>query len=122
MSYVTYQTPDKLKEKILQFLKNMTEKGGKTKKGMNETTKSIERQSAKLVVIAENVDPPEIVYHLPLLCDEKKVPYAFVSNKEELGKAIGLQVSCSATAVINVPKNLETDLEKIIKDIEAIRK
>jgi len=122
MSYITYQTPDNLKEKILEFLKNLVENGGKLKKGMNETTKSIERQIAKLVVIAENVDPPEIVYHIPLLSDEKKIPYAFVTSKEELGKAIGLQVSCSSVSIINIPKNLESDFEKIIQDIQTLRK
>ena len=38
---------------------------------MNEVTKSIERVQAKLVVMAEDVSPPEILFHIPLLCKKK---------------------------------------------------
>jgi len=47
---------------------------------MNEVTKSIERQLAKLIVMAEDVSPPEILFHIPLLCEEKGIPYAYLST------------------------------------------
>ena len=55
---------------------------------------------AKLVVIAEDVQPPEVVAHLPLLCDEKKIPYVFVPSKDQIGPAIGIDVSTAAAAVL----------------------
>jgi large subunit ribosomal protein L7Ae len=73
---------------------------GKISKGTNETTKAIERGTAKLVVAATDVQPKEIVMHLPLLCKEKNIPYAEVSSKEELGAAAGLEVGTGAVAVI----------------------
>ena len=47
---------------------------GKLKKGTNEVTKAIERGTAKLVLVAKDVSPPEVVMHLPLLGKEKGVP------------------------------------------------
>jgi large subunit ribosomal protein L7Ae len=117
-----YTAPDKLKEKSLEFLTKVVDNGGKIKKGMNETTKCIERQKAKFIAIASDVDPPEIVYHIPILCDEKKVPYIMIDTKEALGKSVKLQVPCSAVAVIDVPKNLSDDLKNIQKDIDELKK
>ena len=45
------------------------------KKGTNEVTKAIERGTAKLVLIAEDVDPPEVVAHLPHICKDKNILY-----------------------------------------------
>lgn len=72
---------------------------GKIKKGTNEVTKQIERGNAKLVVVAKDIQPPEVVMHLPLLCKEKGIPCIEVPSKEELGAAAGIQVGTSAVAV-----------------------
>lgn len=74
---------------------------GKIRKGVNEATKAVERGIAKLVVVANDVDPPEIVMHLPALCDEKKIPLVKVASKLELGRAAGIDVSTSAVAVVD---------------------
>ena len=74
---------------------------GKIRKGINEATKAIERGSAKAVIIAGDIDPPEIVMHMPVLCDEKKIPLYTVSSKSELGRAAGIQVGTSAIAILD---------------------
>ncbi len=61
MSYVDIEIPEKLQTKTLDFIKNVVGKKGSLKKGMNETTKAIERGVAKLVVIAADITPAEIV-------------------------------------------------------------
>ena len=73
---------------------------GKIEKGTNEVTKAIERGTAKLVVYASNVEPKEIVQHLPVLCKEKNIPCKEVDDKKKLGVSIGLPVATSAVAVI----------------------
>jgi len=73
---------------------------GKIRKGANETTKAIEKGIAKLVVYAEDVSPKEIIMHLPLLCQEKKIPCASVAKKDDLGAAAGLAVSTAAVAIV----------------------
>ena len=74
---------------------------GKIEKGTNEVTKAIERGTAKFVVYAADVEPKEIVQHLPILCKEKGIPCAQVDNKQKLGIAVGISVATSSVAVIN---------------------
>ena len=76
-------------------------KTGKVEKGTNEVTKAIERGTAKLVVYAADVEPKEIVQHIPLLCKEKKVPCKEVDSRQKLGLAVGISVPASAIVVIN---------------------
>lgn len=90
----------------------LAKKTGKIRKGTNEVTKVVERGQAKLVVIAKNVNPPEIVMHLPALCEEKKIPLVEVEKKEDLGAAAGLSVATSAVAIIS-----EGEAKDIIKQL-----
>ncbi|MBI2629555.1 50S ribosomal protein L7ae [Candidatus Pacearchaeota archaeon] len=76
-------------------------KTGKIEKGINEVTKAIERGTAKLVVIAKDVQPAEIIQHIPLLCKDKNVQCEEVDSREKLGLAVGIKVPCSSVAVIN---------------------
>lgn len=98
MSYVEFDVPDSLAERTYNAVEQARDTGS-IRKGANEVTKAIERQDADLVVIAADVDPPEIVMHLPALCRENGVPYTFVPAKEELGLAAGLNVQTTAVAV-----------------------
>ncbi len=72
---------------------------GKIRKGVNEVTKAIERGQTKVVIAAEDVNPPEIIMHLPALCEEKKIKFIKVPSKSELGRAAGLSVPTSAVAI-----------------------
>jgi len=85
---------------------------GKIEKGTNEVTKAIERGTAKLVVYAADVDPKEIVQHIPLLCKEKKIPCKEVDNKQKLGIAVGISVPASSVAVIEAGE-AEADLASL---------
>ncbi len=75
-------------------------KTGKIEKGTNEVTKAVERGTAKLVVYATDVEPKEIVQHIPVLCKEKNIPCQEADNKKKLGIAAGLPVATSSIAVI----------------------
>lgn len=97
--YVRFETPAELSDRALEALRKARD-AGKIKKGTNEVTKTVERGKALLVVIAEDVQPPEVVAHLPLLCEEKKVPYVYVSSKKSLGEAVGLEVATAAAAIV----------------------
>ena len=76
-------------------------KTGKIEKGTNEVTKSVERGTAKLVVYAEDVQPKEIVQHLPILCREKGIPCIAADSKQKLGAAAGILVATASIAVID---------------------
>ncbi|UYV61887.1 AIMP1 [Cordylochernes scorpioides] len=60
------------------------------KKGANEATKAVNRGLASVVIMAADASPLEIVLHLPYLCEDKNVPYVFVSSRHALGRACGL--------------------------------
>ncbi|MFH1393720.1 MAG: ribosomal L7Ae/L30e/S12e/Gadd45 family protein [Candidatus Micrarchaeota archaeon] len=100
MAYIDVETPAELVPQIVEML-SVAKDDGKVKKGINETTKSVERKTAQFVVMAGDVSPEEIVVHIPILCKEKGVPYAFVPTKKELGESIGMAVGTSAVAVEN---------------------
>ncbi len=85
-------------EDILEMIE-IARETGKIKKGVNETTKAVERSVAKAVVLAEDTDPPEIVMHLAPLCDEKKIVLLKVPSKSELGRAAGMDVSTASIAI-----------------------
>ena len=107
------QIPESLVADVYKAVE-IAAKTGKVKKGVNETTKALEREKAKFVVIADDVTPKEITMHLPLLAEEKKVTYVSVPSKAELGKAAGIKVPTSAIAVLD-----EGDAKSLIEGIEA---
>ncbi|MEM0361485.1 MAG: 50S ribosomal protein L7Ae [Sulfolobales archaeon] len=120
-SYVRFEVPPEVAEKAYEALKKVRETGGKIKKGTNETTKAVERGIAKLVLIAEDVDPPEVVMHLPLLCEEKKVPYLYVPSKKRLGESVGIEVSAASVAVVEPggAKDLIDELSKTFQELKS---
>ncbi|MCD6428914.1 MAG: 50S ribosomal protein L7ae [Desulfurococcales archaeon] len=119
--YVKFEVPPEIAEKAYEALKKARETGGKIKKGTNETTKAVERGLAKLVLIAEDVDPPEVVMHLPLLCEEKKVPYIYVPSKKRLGEAAGIEVAAASAAIIEPggAKELVEELTRAYQELKA---
>lgn len=102
---------DELQEKVYEAIE-VAKATGKLAKGANEVTKALERGTAKLVAFASDVQPPEIVMHLPILSKEKETPCVKVGKKEELGTAAGLHVGTSAIAITQ-----EGDSKKLIKEI-----
>eukprot|EP01096_Ripella_sp_DP13-Kostka_P007807 TRINITY_DN287_c0_g1_i1.p1 TRINITY_DN287_c0_g1~~TRINITY_DN287_c0_g1_i1.p1 ORF type:complete len:144 (-),score=76.82 TRINITY_DN287_c0_g1_i1:320-703(-) len=70
------------------------------RKGANETTKALNRGQAEIIIMAADTDPLEIVLHLPLLCEDKNVPYVYVSSKKALGRACGVSRSVISCAII----------------------
>jgi len=110
--FVKVEISKDLTDKIYEAVEIATNTG-KVRKGVNETTKCVERGLAKMVVIASDVTPEEIVMHLPVLCNEKKVLCVEVPSKLELGKAAGLDVGASSIAIEE-----SGDAKKIIEDIK----
>ena len=116
-----FEVSKELMDSQLNLLRKIS-KTGKVKVGINEVTKAIEREKAKFVLIANDVNPKEITMHLPMLCKEKKVPYSFVETKEELGKSAGLNVSTASIAVVDEGKDGKKDLLDLVKRLEEIKK
>jgi len=118
--YVRFKTSKEVQDLAYELIEKARDHG-KISKGANETTKQVERGQAKLVVMAEDVSPEEILAHMPILCEEKKIPYTYVPTKEELGSAAGLNVGTTAVAIVDIGKEKE-DIENIVKKIETLKK
>ena len=58
-----------------------------TKKGANEATKTLNRGISELIIMSADAEPIEILLHLPLLCEDKNVPYVFVPRYVALRSA-----------------------------------
>ena len=101
--YVLFDMPKDLYEKTYEIVE-IARDSGKLRKGSNEVTKLIERGQAKFVVMSEDIQPEEILAHIPPLCDEKGIPYSYVPSKQELGSAAGLDVPTASVAVIDAGK------------------
>ena len=92
------------------------------KKGANEATKTLNRGITDLIIMAADTEPLEILLHLPLLCEDKNVPYVFVPSKVALGRACGVSrpvVSCSiltneASQLAPQIQNIKTKIEQLL--------
>ena len=97
-SYEKFEVPKEISDKSLEALR-LARQGGAVRKGVNEVTKSIERGLAVLVLVASDVEPEEVVMHIPSLCEQKRIPLVFIPAKLDLGKAVGLGVPCAAASI-----------------------
>jgi large subunit ribosomal protein L7Ae len=117
--YERFEIPEELVNKVYQAIEKARDTG-KVHKGTNEVTKQVERKQAKLVVMATDVTPEEILAHIPLLCEEKDVPYAYVPSKEELGRAAGLKVPTASVAITDSGEG-EGTITEVVKSVKEIK-
>ncbi|KAI9258135.1 ribonucleoprotein-associated protein [Phascolomyces articulosus] len=91
------------------------------KKGANEATKTLNRGISEFIVMAADTEPLEILLHLPLLCEDKNVPYVFVPSKTALGRACGVSRSVIATSITsNEGSDLKPQIQTIKNQIEKL--
>jgi large subunit ribosomal protein L7Ae len=117
--YVKYETPRDLVNAIYEAVR-LAKQSGTVRKGTNETTKAIERGISKLVIIAEDVEPPEVVAHLPILCDERTSKYVFVPSKKDLGNALGIEVGSAAATIIDAGESQQI-LDQITSSVDNLK-
>ena len=115
--------PKELVDKAYQAF-SAAKESGKVRKGTNETTKAIERKQALLVAVADDVQPAEVIAHLPILCHEKDIAVIHVPSKADLGKAAGLTVGTASAAIGDAgnAKSVVEDLVHKLKDLKSGKK
>uniref|UniRef100_A0A3Q2HFS2 60S ribosomal protein L7a n=1 Tax=Equus caballus TaxID=9796 RepID=A0A3Q2HFS2_HORSE len=69
--------------------------------GVNTVTTLVENKKAQLVVIAQDVDPIELVIFLPALCRKMGVPYCIIKAKARLGRLVHKK-TCTSVAFTQV--------------------
>lgn len=91
------------------------------KKGANEATKTLNRGIAEFIVLTADTEPIEILLHLPLLCEEKNVPYVFVPSKAALGRACNVsRPVISASVTTGESKELSSQITSVKNAIEKL--
>ncbi|KAI8989710.1 NHP2/L7aE family protein [Trametes punicea] len=91
------------------------------KKGANEATKTLNRGIAELIILTADTEPLEILLHLPLLCEEKNVPYVFVPSKAALGRACGVtRPVIAASITTNENKDLSSQIQTIKHEVDKL--
>ena len=105
--HISFETPQDVQEQVYEMIKIIGKDGrGRLKKGSNEVTKSAERGTAQMIVMAENVNPGELLAHIPMICKEKEIPYIYVEDQSYLAEAAGMSAGTktAAIAVMQVDK------------------
>jgi len=104
-----------LKRQIVDLIQQSASLG-QVKKGANEATKTLNRGIAELIILAADTEPLEIILHLPLLCEDKNVPYVYVPSKVELGKACGTTRNVIACSILKKKDSKLNDQINEMKD------
>ena len=107
--HIAFETPKDVQDSVYELVKLVGNGNGRLKKGSNEVTKAAERGTAKMVVMAENVNPAELLAHVPLICKEKKIPFIYVEDQAYLAEAAGMNsgAKTAAIALMEVAKGAE---------------
>ena len=77
---------EKLTKRIHKLVKKASS-GKALRRGVKEVVKAVRKGSKGLCVIAGDVAPVDVICHLPVFCEEKRVPYIYVPSKQDLGYA-----------------------------------
>ena len=107
--HIAFETPKDVQDSVYELVKLVGGGNGRLKKGSNEVTKAAERGTAQMIVMAENVDPAELLAHIPLICKEKKIPFIYVEDQAYLAEAAGMNsgAKTAAIALMEVAKGAE---------------
>jgi len=128
LSHYRPETREDKKKRLLETAKDEVKGNAKVHKGvkplfvkygLNHLTTLIEQKKAKLVVIAHDVDPIELVVWLPSLCRKMDVPYCIVKGKARLGQLVHKKTA-TAVAVTEVRKEDQPKLDQIIAAVKPL--
>ncbi|KAJ8079096.1 RNA binding protein snu13 [Marasmius tenuissimus] len=91
------------------------------KKGANEATKTLNRGVAEFIILTADTEPLEILLHLPLLCEEKNVPYIFLPSKAALGRACNVtRPVIAASVTTGESRELQSQIQTVKIAIEKL--
>ena len=122
---IAFETPKDIQEQVYELVKAIGKDGrGKIKKGANEVTKAAERGIASMIVMAENVNPGELLAHVPMICKEKGIPFIYVEDQGYLADSAGMTAGTrtAAVAVLDVDKEAQDIFNEVKGHYETLAK
>ena len=98
--------PPKLEKKILKLTKKQV-KTKNIKRGVKEVVKAIRKGATGVCILAADISPPDVLSHIPGICEGKNIPYVFVKSRMELGTAAETKKPTSVV-LLTQPENAKT--------------
>ncbi|EFN62852.1 H/ACA ribonucleoprotein complex subunit 2-like protein [Camponotus floridanus] len=83
--------PKKLTKKIYKCIKKASKHKTYLRNGLKDVQKHLRKGETGLVVFAGDVYPIEIMCHLPIVCEDKNIPYCFTPSRLDIGAAMGVK-------------------------------
>ncbi|KAJ6539352.1 50S ribosomal protein L30e-like protein [Mycena capillaripes] len=105
----------KLLKKLHKTIKKAS-KARQVKRGVKEVVKGIRKGEKGLLILAADINPIDIISHLPVLSEEAQIPYIFVSSKEELGNASSTKRPTSCVMVCPNQKKKGKPKEGVVEE------
>ncbi len=120
--HIAFETPKDVQDNVYELVKLVGSGNGRLKKDSNEVTKAAERGTAQMVVMAENVNPAELLAHIPLICKEKSIPFIYVEDQAYLAEAAGMSTGAktAAIALMEIAKGAEEAFNGIKGHTDAL--
>lgn len=85
---------EKLTKRLFKLLKKSASQKNKLYRGLRNVQTRIRKGGTGLCVFAGDVTPIEIYCHLPIVCEDKNIPYCFVPSKKDIATALGAKRPC----------------------------
>ena len=120
--HIAFETPKDVQDSVYELVKLVGSGEGCLKKGSNEVTKAAERGTAQMIVMAENVNPAELLAHVPLICKEKSIPFIYVEDQAYLAEAAGMTsgAKTAAIALMEVSKGAQEAFNGVKEQADAL--
>eukprot|EP01038_Epipyxis_sp_PR26KG_P010079 gene10079-13545_t len=90
IKYVSVIAKPLASAKTTKKIHKLVKKGNQSKiirRGVKEVVKALKKGEKGFCVIAGDISPIDVITHLPILCEDKQVPYYYVPSKHDLGAA-----------------------------------
>lgn len=109
----------KLTKRLFKLIKKSAAKKNKLHRGLKNVQTKIRKGSTGLCVFAGDVTPIDIYCHLPIVCEDKNIPYCFVPSKKDIAQALGAKRPC-IVALITSDDDYKDLYEKCYNKVSSI--
>ncbi|OCT87645.1 H/ACA ribonucleoprotein complex subunit 2-like protein [Xenopus laevis] len=108
----------KLTKKLYKCVKKAI-KHKNIRRGVKEVQKFINKGEKGIVVMAGDTLPIEVYCHIPVMCEDRSIPYSYVPSKSDLGAAAG---SKRPTCVILIKphEDYQEAYDECLEDVQAL--
>ncbi|KAJ5709321.1 13 kDa ribonucleoprotein-associated protein [Penicillium malachiteum] len=110
---------ESLTQELLDLLQQAT-RLRKVAKGSNEVTKCINRNQAKLVILAADTEPLYLVTHFTRRCEQNDIPYVYVPSKLAMGRACALATHMSAACITDANSDFADWIQEVKVQMESL--